>query len=222
MATQRDTSSALSRIYVIGAEGGPYKVGRSKAPERRRAHVQIYSPDAMLLHYQHDVREPDAEAVETYAHTLLMSRRLRGEWFDADLPLVIQAVRLAAEGVGAGRLPPGPSIANGKRMARRSVQIPLTLDERRAMNWYAEQTTVSGWDYNPMVSGANRHDAVAALEAANDAVERVAGKTGVALLRLVAGEGRTISELPGSLGQYKLYKKRYRQALGVLTAVATG
>jgi hypothetical protein len=69
-------------VYVIGREAGPVKVGVSKSPSRRRAHLQIGCPFRLSVLYEQSTEDYyEAFEVESMVHDLFAARRLMGEWF---------------------------------------------------------------------------------------------------------------------------------------------
>lgn len=84
-------------VYVIGTEGGPFKIGVATSLRDRLSGIQIGNPIKMIVHYSVEVADTDAFAVEARAHKTLASCRLSGEWFEATLQAARQAVLEAAE-----------------------------------------------------------------------------------------------------------------------------
>ena len=79
-------------IYVIGPDGGPYKVGIARRPKRRIAELQTGNPCPLVLHYQTAVAASLARQVEQLTHRFLKPRQLTGEWFDVTLEQATGAV----------------------------------------------------------------------------------------------------------------------------------
>jgi hypothetical protein len=90
-------------VYIIGAEGGPRKIGISDNPARRLITLGASSkrPLSVLASYP---RGADARTVERVAHKLLVEKRLGGEWFDVTDEQAEAAVRDAISLVDNGDL----------------------------------------------------------------------------------------------------------------------
>lgn len=73
-------------VYVVGAEAGPYKIGRSRDMASRVRAIQTSSPMPLLVQRvwptDHQVRS------EASLHDLLGAHRLHGEWFDCPLDAI--------------------------------------------------------------------------------------------------------------------------------------
>lgn len=87
-------------VYVIGAGGGPYKVGVATNPAKRLKDMQTGSPAPLGI--QHEIAGVDAYAVEALAHEMLTEHRLHGEWFDVSLDTVKTTLSHAVEAVESG------------------------------------------------------------------------------------------------------------------------
>jgi hypothetical protein len=91
----------LQRLYVIGGDGGPLKVGRSALPEARC--TQIKSDERRKLDVLFQVFCVDAKAGERLAHKKLSALRVTGEWFNATPFEAIAAVHAAAEEINMAK-----------------------------------------------------------------------------------------------------------------------
>ena len=114
-------------LYVIGGDSGPLKIGYSGNPKNRLRELNVASPLDLEIKHTRNVPELTCKFTEKYAHALLSSRWVRGEWFDVSLEQAIAAIRLADEGVRAGRLPPGPSVQDATGAAAQSSGVPFGL-----------------------------------------------------------------------------------------------
>jgi hypothetical protein len=89
-----------AKVYVMRAEDGSLKVGHSIAPSKRARdigrHVQVVHETDVLEH---------AERIERVAHRVLalQGKRIRGEWFNAELAEAIAAIEDAVRQVEQGR-----------------------------------------------------------------------------------------------------------------------
>lgn len=85
--------AVLVLIYVIGPEGGPYKVGLTSDIQRRLDALQTASPVDLQVHHTFEVADVyEARVAERAAHERLASHRVRGEWFDCSLQSVVAAI----------------------------------------------------------------------------------------------------------------------------------
>lgn len=95
-------------VYVVGDEGGPYKVGFSANPiERLKALRYKDKPQRLQVwHLAEAIDEPHARATERLAHQYLAEHQMPNrmgtqagsvlvEWFDAPLQKVIDSVEKA-------------------------------------------------------------------------------------------------------------------------------
>jgi integrase len=89
----RDNIASGGYVYVIGDEAPPYKVGWSRSAARRLIAIQTGNPRRIKI--LHVVPHEHARAVEWQAHRLLGSARISGEWFDASLFRIKQAIGTA-------------------------------------------------------------------------------------------------------------------------------
>ena len=85
----------MQSLYVIGHDlAGPLKVGIAVDPRQRLRGLQTGNPLPLVLFQvwqtQHPVR------LERLVHTSLRAFSMSGEWFNAPLPCVEQAIRLHA------------------------------------------------------------------------------------------------------------------------------
>lgn len=114
-------------LYVIGADTGPLKVGRSKRPKARLQSLATGSDRAMLLLYQVEVAEGLDAEVEALAQVYLREHWTRGEWFnvtlDAARAAIDQAVLAAHRGERAYRKPMGRKPLGGA--GEKTVMVPM-------------------------------------------------------------------------------------------------
>ena len=90
---------SLCYIYIMECDGF-HKVGWALEPPVRLSLLQIGCPHEIKLIEVFPVPGYDAHAVEAAAHRLLKGRKHRGEWFDAGLSDVRQAVVRAYQKLG--------------------------------------------------------------------------------------------------------------------------
>lgn len=127
-------------VYVIGPEGGPFKVGVSHDPHDRMQTLQTGSPIVLRLHFHEPCASPEVPArlVEAWAHALLNHSRTHGEWFACTLDDAITAVsRAAREAHSLDRKPPA-------RPPRRGPVGLTSAEKRRARKAMAEHAWIMG------------------------------------------------------------------------------
>ncbi|WP_433935153.1 GIY-YIG nuclease family protein [Brevundimonas diminuta] len=217
-----DGSREQAFVYVIGPDGGPFKVGFTSSPKDRLCFLNSASPTRLSIRYIEEVPHRDRQLVEKYAHALLWGRHTSGEWFNVSEEQGEMAVKLAVAGVAAGKLPPGPS-------AREAQQSGSPKRKDREKRWGARARIVRAY-YDlatPAGPGSPRYcpdEEVmrrARLRDVHDQIEARCGPTAITLLSLVVAQGRAITSLSGSHRQGPLLERRLKEALdcfGSLTA----
>ena len=69
------------KVYAMGGETGPIKLGKSNDPDRRLRDMQTMSPMPLELIHQAD----ETESInEKDLHRIFAGSRLHGEWFEID------------------------------------------------------------------------------------------------------------------------------------------
>lgn len=86
-------------VYVMEADTGLIKVGRSFEPSQRLRQIERASGAKLRLVHSTEIRE-DASLVEAIAHQVLAQKRRSGEWFDVTAPEAIAAIREAIVEIG--------------------------------------------------------------------------------------------------------------------------
>lgn len=74
-----DGEPALGFIYVVEAENGLYKIGKSVNPSGRLCSLQVDSPIDLQMYKT--MSTDDMATAELSLHVMFESRRVRGEWF---------------------------------------------------------------------------------------------------------------------------------------------
>jgi hypothetical protein len=74
-----------SNVYVIGSEGGPYKIGIAGDLRVRLSGIQTGSHTKVSVMFSIQVPAVDAPRIERRAHQVLEEFRLLGEWFETSL-----------------------------------------------------------------------------------------------------------------------------------------
>jgi hypothetical protein len=87
--------NSLTSIYVIGPEGGPYKIGYAQDPKARLSNLQVGQAVELKLHYEEATETATAKVIEKLIHKQIAHKRVRGEWFDVSLEEAIGEVRFA-------------------------------------------------------------------------------------------------------------------------------
>jgi predicted GIY-YIG superfamily endonuclease len=82
-------------VYLIEAENGLVKIGRTEDVERRLSSINSASPICVTLLHSEFVK--DAVEMERVLHDRFQSKRMRGEWFRLSESDVDEAIHLLAE-----------------------------------------------------------------------------------------------------------------------------
>lgn len=82
-------------LYVLGAEGGPYKVGYSVNPIARVEQLQTGHYDELKLWALSQTPSGVGMWVEEQVHRALDSVRVRREWFSTTLDNILAVIDLA-------------------------------------------------------------------------------------------------------------------------------
>lgn len=88
-------SYSSSFVYVVGPEGGPYKVGYSGNPLQRLAMLALASPVRMCVWMLSQTPSGVGMWVERQVQSALKKSHVRGEWFKADICHIKNLVELA-------------------------------------------------------------------------------------------------------------------------------
>ena len=80
----------MQKIYVIGPEAGPFKVGISNSPQKRLVALQTGNPARLSLHFEMD--SEDAARLEAKFHSAFDHARLSGEWFTLPLDAIRESL----------------------------------------------------------------------------------------------------------------------------------
>ena len=88
----------MGAVYVIGNSANSLlKIGHADNVKNRFSGLNVGSPvELELLHFVYFVGRLVAKSVEQYVHGALAEYRRRGEWFEADLPMVGDAISQVA------------------------------------------------------------------------------------------------------------------------------
>jgi len=87
--------NSLTSIYIIGPEGGPYKIGYAADPKARLVNLQVGQAVELKLFYEEQTETSTAKVIEKMIHRQLAIKRIRGEWFNVTLEEAKEEVRFA-------------------------------------------------------------------------------------------------------------------------------
>jgi hypothetical protein len=87
----------MQKVYVIGPDSGPFKVGISSDPKQRLDSLQTGNHVRLSIHFEMD--EDDAAGLEKRFHAYFAEKRLGGEWFEMPLPEITEALRVGIPSV---------------------------------------------------------------------------------------------------------------------------
>lgn len=78
-------------VYVIEADNGHVKIGISRNPQNRLA--QLQTATSLQLSLAHVEQTERASELEQATHTVLASKRLIGEWFNASVAEAVRTIK---------------------------------------------------------------------------------------------------------------------------------
>lgn len=226
-----------SHVYVIGPDGGPFKIGVANDVEIRLRQIQIDQPRALAIKHREIVPFSARYIVEKHAHAILAQHRVRGEWFRVPALMAIDAVVQAANDVGTGTLPRAPSMIDRQgRGTRPKVSRDglgsliqrgsLTPAQARAGQLYRRlfDTALEINSGKPAPRASHPAEALTArnLVARVDAAIRSKVSQRAATLAIeVIGKGRCFSEVEGTSVQRERQKRELFAALDVVDTLLT-
>lgn len=227
----------VSYVYVIGPDGGPYKIGVANDVDTRRGQIQVNQPLPIAVLYRHQVPAPRRYDVEKYAHAMLATRRTHGEWFKVDREAAIRAVQTAANDVEVGRLAPAKAMidkagdGSKRRISRDGLATlirggALTPRQASAARLYRRLFDTAADDASDMRVGGTvtrppSRVAMSVLSKVDGAVRaQVAPRAATALVEII-GKGQTLSRLPGSTVQRHKQRNELVAALDVVASLLT-
>lgn len=88
MGAGKISKAAHCHVYLIRAETGQVKIGRSVNPRRRISGIQTGSPVRVSLAHSWKLKTAEAVAFERVLHRLLRWARTSGEWHKLDHDLI--------------------------------------------------------------------------------------------------------------------------------------
>lgn len=81
--------------YVMASSPtGPFKVGYSRKPKARMAQLQVGHPELLTLMFLLKTGPLAGKEAENEIHSYLREHRVRGDWYDAGLDTIIDALRI--------------------------------------------------------------------------------------------------------------------------------
>lgn len=117
-----------SRVYFIGADEGPIKIGHARNIWSRLQCLQAAAPPPIELKVL--ATRPGARPLEQQYHSRFASYRLRGEWFERAPEILAEIEALKSFGLGNG-VPPRKI----KRFRRRNAAGVLEYPNGRKYEW---------------------------------------------------------------------------------------
>ena len=129
------TSPTSARhVYVISDGAGNVKVGVAKSPQRRLKQFQTGNARHLSVHRSAPFTGRDPAEVERYAHWLLRSCHVGGEWFAIEEKLALATLLGAAMAVISGARAPRPGFGGVGRpslgVKETKMRLPIGLPER--------------------------------------------------------------------------------------------
>lgn len=121
------------QVYVIKSNGGPVKVGISANPLKRSRMLELGGPYSMSVVQVWDSEY--AREVEKLAHGILLTKRLRGEWFEVSVDEAIAAIDQAIRSV----------VEYGRAAKFVYVRIPEDLKAWAQKQARAEGRSLANW-----------------------------------------------------------------------------
>lgn len=226
-----------SHVYVIGPDGGPFKIGVANDVEIRLRQIQIDQSRPLVIKHREVVPFSARYVVEKHAHAILARHRVRGEWFRVPALMAIDAVMQAANDVQVGTLPRAPSMIDRQgRGARPKVSRDglgsliqrgsLTPAQARAGQLYRRlfdtALEISSGKPDPRASHPGEALTARNLVARLDAAIRSEVSQRAATLTIeVIGKGRCFSDVTGTSVQRERQKRELFAALDVVGTLLT-
>ena len=133
MAEKR-SQSAQKHVYIISDGVGNVKVGIAKAPEQRLRRFQTGNARRLSLHRSAPFTGVRPNGGERYAHWLMRSFHVGGEWFAIEEKLALANLMGAVIAVVAGVRAPRPGFGGVGRpklgVKETKMRLPIGLPER--------------------------------------------------------------------------------------------
>lgn len=223
-------NQSTSFVYVIGPEGGPYKIGVSDDVDVRRQQIQSRHPRPLLVKYRLKVLASLRFDVERTAHLRLESDRVEGEWFAVDAAVAAEAIQEAANDVSAGRLHQTPprgarrrrqdgmavAIKNGVLSEQQALAARLY---RKVFDLAAEEARLIEIGGTPTLPPARvALDLLSKIQATVSA--KVSPRAATLMLE-ICGKGRTQIDTMGVGRQRNRQRQELRDALNVVSGLLT-
>jgi prevent-host-death family protein len=95
-----------SHVYVISAGNATVKVGIAQNPEIRKQFLQAGHYEPLKVAFSHASDKKESQLIERFAHQILVTKRLQGEWFSVTVEEAKAAILEAIARVQAGEKPP--------------------------------------------------------------------------------------------------------------------
>lgn len=230
-------NDAVSHVYVIGPDGGPFKIGVANDVDIRLRQIQVSQAEPLHIKYRQPVLASSRYVVEKHAHALLSSHRLKGEWFGVPALAAIDAVVKAANDVGGGTLMPAPTLNDRNGRGQRAKRTRDGLGSLIQCGSLSTAQARAGQIYRRLFDEAlktslpdthqtagDRQTYVTALNLVKrvDATVRAQVSPRAATLLLeVVGKGNTFSQVAGTSVQRVRQRNELVAALDVVHAILT-
>ena len=85
------------KVYVIGSDDGPVKIGLAYSARNRRGDLQVGSPAVLRVFGEVSTGDHAASDIEKAVHFSLRATHIRGEWFDVSPERALEAIRSQVE-----------------------------------------------------------------------------------------------------------------------------
>ena len=230
-------NDAVSHVYVIGPDGGPFKIGVANDVDNRLRQIQIDQSEPLRVKHRQPVRSSSRYVVEKHAHALLAPYRIRGEWFGVPALAAIEAVIQAANDVDGGVLMPAPNLNDRKGRGTRAKRTRDGLGSLIQCGSLSQEQARAGQLYRRLFDEALKASLPDTHQTAGDpqsyvtalnlvrrvdaAVRCKVSPRGATLLMEVIGKGHTFSQVAGTSMQRIRQRNELVAALDVVHGVLT-
>lgn len=148
-----------TKLYVMGSDRGPKKVGIANNPTLRLRRLQTGNGRELRVLFQQDAPDGLATDIERRAHWLLREHKTHGEWFSVSTKAAIEAVARAISENGEGEKE-RPSVGRPplkKNVATVITAIRLPSDVAQRIDDIAGPNRRSEWIRRLIVNELRRH-----------------------------------------------------------------
>lgn len=85
----------MKKLYIIGSDDGPFKIGISQTPEKRLKQLQTGNSNILKIQYQEEISFDNPFEFEKILHFNLKFKKLKGEWFNETLNNILLEIDYA-------------------------------------------------------------------------------------------------------------------------------